>query len=1160
MKFARYLIALSFFLSFALSAQQQSASLTGQISDSSGAAIAGASVIVSDPDRGSKVVATSNEHGDYTIPQLPPGEHYVITVSKVGFQETVQRDVVLQIAQSAKIDFKVKVGDVTQMVEVSTAPPQLDTQTSSLGQVITGATVENLPLNGRSSFRLIALTPGVTFSKSAYGQFGDVTVNSTFDTNFTINGGRSQSNEILIDGVPSSAGFFDQITTLPSVDDTQEFKVESNNLSAAYGRYAGGAINVTTKSGANTYHGNVFEFFRNSALDANDWFTKAAGKPIPPFKMSQYGGTIGGPVSIPHLYSGKDRTFFFFSYQGTHRIKGTTFIGSVPTAGQRTGDFSGLCTAFDVNGVCQAGKGTQLYNPFTTNATTKVRTAFANNMIPANLIDPVAAKMAAYYPLPNTGAAGAITNNFLSNAPIRVSQNTYSGRVDQNVTSKYHLFGRYAYSNSPLTQPNTFGNIADPTGAVGTTNFKNQSFAFDNLYQLSSSMLLTVDYGFARWYQRRQTLSYGFDNSTLGFPAPLVSAITIPMFPAVAIGGYTGLANQSFLNNGNDSHALLVSVTKIAGRHNLVAGVDGRIHRINFFNVANSGGVYNFAVAQTQGPVATAATGGNGFASFLIGAGSGGSIPIGSGSAIQSLYGAVYAQDNIRVSQRLTVNLGIRYDGETPNVERHDAMNYFDTTVASPAANASFPQLLGGLSFAGKTGNGRSVYSRDHTNVVPRIGFSYNPQASTVVRGGFGMSYAQLELSNNAVGFTPTLGYSSSTAWNTSNDGGLTPANLLRNPYPQGLVQPTSNTLGAGTQLGQGLTVWNHAPKTPLSLQWNLDVQQQFTPSLLFDLGYAASRGEHLTSTFERNQLDPKYLSLGSTLTDQVANPFKPFVTIGTLANATVARRQLLLPYPQFLSVTEMNNPFGSSTYHSLQTKLVKRASHGVTLLVSYTWSKLISNVNAQNAPIGATDNTTPQNYYDLSAERSVSELDQPHNLVISGVYELPFGHNRQFLTTLNPVVEKIIGGWKLTSILSEQSGFPLEFTAAPTGGGNRPNLVPGVDPVINVSRSNQDRVKAWFNTTAFATPPSYTYGTLRRTFTTVRGPGLQNVDASLVKDTRFFERIDTEFRAEFFNVSNTPHFASPNTARANANFGTVTAVLASPPPREIQFALKIAF
>ena len=299
-------------------------------------------------------------------------------------------------------------------------------------------------------------------------------------------------------------------------------------------------------------------------------------------------------------------------------------------------------------------------------------------------------------------------------------------------------------------------------------------------------------------------------------------------------------------------------------------------------------------------------------------------------------------------------------------MDRHNELNYFDPNIASPAVNAAFPSLKGGLVFADQSGTPRNVYTAPARNVVPRVGFAYSPNPTTSVRGGFGMSYAPLEIANNAVGFSPSLGFASSTSWNTSNDGGYTPANVLSNPFPQGLVAPNGARLGAATQLGQSITVWNHNPPTPLSTQWNLDVQQQLHPTLLLDVGYSASRGEHLTGTFDRNTLNPSYLALGTGLTTQVANPFAGQITVGTLSNARVAQRQLLLPFPQFLSVQEVNNPYGSSIYHSLQTKLVKRTSKGLTFLASYTWSKLISNVNGQNAPIGPTDNTGVQNYYNL--------------------------------------------------------------------------------------------------------------------------------------------------------------------------------------------------
>lgn len=1147
--------ALLLFFSVIATAQQQTANLTGTVTDIGGAAVPGATVTISDDQRGIKQTVKANDRGEYTFNALLPGDNYALSITKEGFKETIQKPVILQVAQTAKIDVALNVGAVTETVSVSSTPPLLDTQTSSIGQVITGQTVEQLPLNGRSTFRLVALTPGVTFSQSAYGQFGDVPVNTTWDTNFGINGGRLQSNEILIDGVPSEVGFFNQITTLPSVEDTQEFKVESSNLPATYGRYAGGVVNVTTKFGTNQFHGTVFEFLRNSWFDANDWFNKKAGKARLPFKMNQFGVAVGGPII-------RDHTYFFADYQGTRRIKGSPFTATVPTQAQRNGDFSGLAYITD---------------PFSTHlvGTTQTRDQFAGNVIPTNRIDPVAKAILNYYPLPNQPGN---TNNYVSGASVRLSQDMGSVRIDQRVTQKWNLFGRYAYSRTPLTQPNQFNNIADRPGAVGTTTFVNNSFAFDNIYTISPTLLLSVDYGFARWYQTRKTLSYGFDITSLGFPSSLASQLPFTMFPSIDIASYQGLANQSFLNNGNDSHAIVTTLTKLIGNHTIRAGFDARMHRINYFSVANTGGAYSFALAQTQGPDANSTTSclttavvatsnpqklpcGNAFASFLLGAGSSGSIPLGVGTAMQNFYGGVFFQDDWRVTPRLTLNLGLRWEAETPFNDRNNRLNYFDTNVASPAANPSFPALKGGLQFANTNGIGRTVYSRNKNNIGPHVGASFSPNSTMTLRGGFGIAYAPLEISDNAVGFTPSLGYASSTSWNTSNNGGLNPANLLSNPFPQGLVQPTGNSLGAGTQLGQAISFWTQNPSTPTMYQWNADVQQQFPGAFLFDLAYVGSRGLHLTGPYNLNQLDPKYWSLGGpALTALVNNPFQPFVSIGTLSNAKVAQQQLLLPYPQFLGVTEINRPYGSSVFHSAQVKVVRRPVKGITMLASYTWSKLMSNVNAQLAPIGPTDNTNPQNYYDLSAERSISEVDQPHNLVINTTSELPFGKGHRFGNNMNGFLDKIVSGWRINGIFTAQSGLPLTLTGTATGGANRVNMVAGVDPVIHEKRSNIQRTNAWFNTAAFANPGAYTYGTVRRTYAGVRGPGIVNLDASLIKRTRFFERIDTDLRAEMFNVTNTPHFGMPNMARNNAQFGNITSTLTSPPSRQIQVALKISF
>lgn len=1150
----RFLLVISAALCLAACgyAQQQTAELTGQITDSSGAVVPGAMVTISNSAHGIKVKVTSNSSGIYIAPLLPPADDYEITVSKAGYQQLTRSGVTLQVAQTATVNLSLAVGSSNETVVVTGAPPLLDAQTSSVGQVIEARTIRALPLNGRSSFRLIQLTPGVTFNQGAYGQFGDVPVNTTWDTSFSVDGGQAQSNEILIDGVPSEVGFFNQITTIPNVDDTEEFKVESNNLSAEYGRFAGGVINVTTKSGTNQLHGTAFEFLRNSALDANDYFNNLHGKNNPPLKMNQYGGVLGGPVVLPHLYDGRNKTFFFGDYQGTSRIQGTTFLTTVPTAAERTGDFS--------------KSGFTIYDPATTkpdpnNPGHYIRNQFSGNVIPSDRIDPVAKALISYYPLPNTTGS----SNYISNASMRVGQNSGSARVDQNVNDHYHFFGRFGWLLTDLTQPNTFGNVATGgPGAVGTTTFHNWSFAFDNTITISPTLLLTVNYGYARWFQARQTLSYGFDNAKLGFPSQFVSLVTIPMFPSIHPAGYGAMNGQSYLSNGNDTHALIVSLTKILGRHTLIAGADVRMHLINFFNVGSAAGTFNFAAAQTQGPDPNKAVSGHGdsIASLLLGFGSGGSMPIGAGTELRDWYMATYLQDNYRATNRLTLNLGLRYGTESPYTDRHNRLNYFNPNVPSPARNPSFPNLTGGLLFAGVGGAPDTVYDWNIDHFEPRLGFAYSVRPSTVVRGGAGLVYAPLEISDNAVGFTPTTGFSSITNWVTSVDGGLTPFNLLSNPYPQGLVSPTGASLGAATALGQSISVWTAHPKTPLSYQWNFGIQQQLPSAILVEAAYVASHGEHLTHNFNYDALNPQYLSMGSGLQTKVSNPFQPFVSIGALSQPTVTQEQLLLPFPQFIGLNAVNETWGDSTYESAQFKVNKRTTHGVSMLAVYTISKWLSDVTVADAPIGPTNNTGVQNWYDLRAEKSLSENDIPQALILNVVAELPFGRGQRYLGGLHGPLEKLIGGWRVSGILTEQKGQPLVFSAPDVGPGNRPNWVSGVNPKLSSSRPDSQKIAEYFNKDAFSLPLPWQFGNVPRTTGAVRGPGVHNLDLSLVKQTQMFERLKMEFRAEAFNLTNTPHFGLPDTnmAHLNTTFGQITGSLASPPAREIQFALKLRF
>lgn len=1155
-----YLVWVVLFLAWTLVAlgQQQMASITGSITDSTGAAVPSATVTVSATSQGIKRVVTTDDRGNYVVPLLPPASEYNVTAEKTGFERVSRSNLVLQVAEVVEVNLSLPIGSANETVTVTSAPPPLDTQTSAVGQVIAEKTITSLALNGRSTFRLIQLTPGLTFNNGA-SQFGDVVTNTTFDSNFAINGSRAQSNDILIDGVPSTAGYFDQITTVPSVDDTQEFKVQSNNLPAEYGRYSGGVINVTTKPGTDHYHGTIFEFLRNDVLNTNEWFNKQAGLKKPEFIMNQFGFAGGGPVILPKLYNGRGKTFIFADTQITRRVQGSPSNFTVPTVQERSGDFS--------NDVNTAGGLVKIYNPFSTASNTAspgkfIRTQFGSNMIPSAMLDPVAQQIEKYIPLPNVSIPGS-TINYAIAPRLTIYENTGSVRVDQNVTKNYRLFGRYAFSLVNQTQPNTYGNVATPgAGAVGTTQLNNWTFALGNSFILSPKLLATVNYGWARWYQRRDTLSYGFNSASLGFPSSFVSGIQIPMFPTVTIAGYSGTSGQSYLNNGNDTHSLLTSLIIIDGRQTITVGTDTRLRLINFLNSLASSGTFAFAKAQTQGPdpqVATA-TAGDAFAAFLLGAGNSGSIPIVAGASLKNWYVAGYGQDDIRLTNKLTINLGLRYETESPVTDRHNRLNYFDPNVQSPAANSQFPGLTGGLVFAGVNGQPSTVYQWNTNQFSPRVGFSFSPQSQTVVRGGFGASYAPLEISNSAVGFTANTGFGSTTAWNVSNNGGLNPANLLANPYPQGLLQPTGSSLGAATSLGQSISVWDRNAKTPETYQWNLGVQQELPWSTVFELTYVGDRGFHMTNIFQLDQLKSSYLSLGTGLTTQVANPFQPFVSIGTLSNATVTKQQLLLPYPQFTGVSEINATWGKSNYNAMQIKVNRPMTHGVSFLLAYTWSKWMANVPNEEAIIGSSNSTSVQDDGNLAAEYSLSETDQPQNIVGNAVVKLPFGQDSHFLSGLHGFPNKLISGWNASSIVMYQSGYPLALTAAVTGLGDRPNVVPNVNPKLSSNRSNTAKTQEWFNTAAFAIPAAYTLGNVPRTDGAVRGPHLANTDFSLFKDTAINDRWTLQFRAEAFNITNTPHFALPNESANATAFGQITSTLLSPPPRELQFALKLMF
>ena len=528
--------------------QGASGQITGAVTDASAAAVQGASLSVSNESTGLKRQTETNERGAYSFPLLPPGS-YRVSVLKPGFRPMTRTNLELVVNQTARVDFSLEVGAMAESVEVSAAAAVVDQDSSALGQLIDSSKVVNIPINGRSPFRLVQLTTNVLTAPSANGQFADVPVNTADDSMISINGGRARANEVLIDGIPSTTGFVNQMTTIPNVDSTQEFKVQSSNLSAEWGRFGGGVINVSTRSGGNQVHGSVYEFLRNSALDSNEFFNRRAGNTTPAFRMNQFGYSIGGPVFLPKVYNGKNRTFFFTDYQGTRWRRGDVFIATVPTALQRSGNFTQTLT--------QRGQQMIVYDPFSTrtdpsNAAKYLRTAFPGNVLPASQIDPITSRMASNYPLPNTaGDPVTGTNNYVSNAPRGIDQANAGSRIDHSVSQAWRMFGRFSFNRSTLAQPDNFGNAATTgVGANGRLYLNNYSAGLDNTVTLSPSTVLNVRYGFARFFWSRNTRSWGFDQRELGMPASLVTQMSASLYPNISVEGFSAQGGGSVLRTG----------------------------------------------------------------------------------------------------------------------------------------------------------------------------------------------------------------------------------------------------------------------------------------------------------------------------------------------------------------------------------------------------------------------------------------------------------------------------------------------------------------------------------------------------------------------------------------------------------------------------------
>lgn len=1117
--------------------QAEHALITGVVRDSSGAVVPGAEVAITNTATGVTVKTHTNKVGYYTVPYLVPGE-YQLTVEHRGFKHAVVSGIQLTVAEAAREDVTLQIGAQTQKVSVVSRPATLQTQTSSLGQTIGTHQILSLPLLGRDPLSLTSLSPGVMPPPNA-GFAG---------TGSAINGGRLNTTSVLYDGgdVRTSAamnvGF-----PLP-LEAVKEFKVITNSYSAKYGRSGGGVITIVSQSGTNHLHGSVYEFLRNNALNANDWNSNRLGLPMTAFRENQYGFSLGGPVYIPKIYNGHNKTFFFVTLDENPISQPDVFDGTVPTALERQGDFS---QTFD-----SKGNLIKIYDPATTTAVAGqpgqwTRSQFPNNMIPANRFNPVALKALQFYPSPN---APGTTENLRLSRTRTTSQYNLDFRIDQYIGQKQRLFFRFG-RDIASTDTNPLVTIAFPSdgtnGQESFLGFRRHTGALNDTLTLRSNLVAMLHANFLNTALNTNPHSLGFDISSLGFPQSVVAQAQERLFPffSIADSSSLGAARASHFEDVEGNKEVGGALTWIKGEHTLQTGFTYMFLPLNITRGNYPAGYYNFTRGYTQGPNPAVASldAGYGIASFLLGLPAGGQISYSPSLALSQKYYAWYLEDDWKVRPSLTLNLGVRWEYQSPWTDRFNQLAFFQPNVADPVTGTN-----GVLAFVAQNGNPRTQTNPQKNNWAPRVGFAWQFAKNTVMRGAYGIFYMP---GNSGVGAGPGsfgTGYSVATsvflgapsaAPNTPSPGGS-----LSDPFTAGYFPHPDLSIGGG------LSTYLRNTPIPRLQSWNFSLQRRLPGNFTIEASYAGSKGEDLWHNINIDAAPLSDLAMGSALNELVPNPFYGQITSGRLSAKNVRRSQLLLPYPQYTNITRSGAPVGTSNYNAFLLRAQRQFSHGLLLGASYTISKEIDNVCNRffnNRWYGGCRIIDPQN---LSLSRSIDEWDRPQILVLNYIYQLPVGQGKRWLQ--HGVASAVLGNWELTGITTFAKGTPL------TVNGPNTSFLPGISSEAvrmesGVLTSGQQTPEQWFNTAAFAPAPPFSVGNDSRTEPNVRNPGIDTFDISLQKNVLVKERVNFQLRASFFNAFNNPALGRPFGNVQSVNFGKI---LSSGMPRNIQLGLRISF
>ena len=1138
-------------------AHAQSSVLSGHITDSSGASVVGATVTLHNSATGITLTASTNNDGYYLFPPVEPGS-YSLHATGATFAESTVTDLRLEVSGTRSIDVVLKpVQAAAQTVTVAATAPELIVDRPDRGNVIESQFVQNTPLNIRNPLQLVNFAQGVTAYSSDSGNNDS---SESLTNTFRINGGKLATTESLLDGAANTTLYdFNAVADVPQVDAVQEFKVLTTAYAPEWGRTSGGVVNFATASGTNQFHGSIFEYLRNSALDANGFNADAAGLAKPHFQRNQFGYALGGPIILPHLYNGYDRTFFFSTYEGLRQSEAGSFTGTVPTALERQGDFS---QTRDANGnpiVIYDPRTTQLDPTAPAGTTRYIRTPFPNNVVPSQYFNTVGVNILNFFPLPDQPGEGQSSiNNYFSNATTSSTQNTVHLRVDHKLTDWQSMFARVDWFQRYNVFPDPYNNQLSPE--PGKQRLPGINAMIAHTWVLNPTLIFSHHVSFAHQESNRSPEKLGFNPTSLGFNPNVVTAFTAFTFPEVTATRISGIGPQGGLEKDYGTvWQYAADLTWLKSTHSFKFGFDFRNFpsQTSIAEQVTVGANSNF----TGGPNPQAAAGdsGSGIADLLLGAGT-----VGSGYSPGFRYGhpyyAIYFQDEYHATPKLTFTYGLRYSLELPDTEQKNQYVYLDLTTPSPLSSqvTSLGTLTGGPGFVGVNGVGPRIQKVQATNLDPRLGFAYRFDDLTVVRGGFGIFHAPPpSLSNVSVGFAQA------TTSNPAEANAVTPLFNLSSPFPQGLTPPSGSSLGLVTQAGQNISGLPRRQEISYSEQWSFDIERQLPGRFVVTAGYVGNNGLHLYTPQNENQLPDGDLKLGTQLLAQVPNPFYGVITNPTspLSTPTVQYGQLLRPHPQFENMINSAAGVGASSYHALQLSVEHRFSDGLALLLAWTHSKLIDNVgdyfNGGFAVGGAgfQDNNCP------SCDRSISQQDLTDVIRLSGQYELPFGHGKPLAN--HGWEAATAGGWTVGSFFTYDNGLPTTLTSpnySNSFGGGTPMRPDVTGASTHVPGGRQIRNGGlYFNPAAFTPTPSYQFGSAPRYLADVRAPGTMNFDMLMAKKIPLPEPFSLDFRTEFFNAFNRVQFAGPNTSISSSTFGEIFLNQANS-PRQIQAGLRLSF